>query len=223
MKKHIIITIIIGIISAFIIYKLTYQEQMNILVLGDSLSLGMTAYNVEGYSYNDYLKDYFEENSILREYIPNFSSIDETTNSMLLKITNNSKLKSSNLTIQQAISKAKIITVHLGMDELNNKQIIKTKQIDNYLNNMEKIIKQIRFFNQKQIFIISLYQTNKISLEQVEIINKALNQIAIENNCTFINISNIINKKEYYFNPKNYHLNYKGHKYISEQIINKLQ
>ena len=61
MKKIILLTIIIGAISTFLIYKNFYHEDMNIVALGDGIALGETAFNVQGYSYNDYLKDYYEE------------------------------------------------------------------------------------------------------------------------------------------------------------------
>ena len=167
MKKQIILTIFIGILMAFIIYKITYHEEMNFLALGDGISLGLTAYNVKGYSYNDYLKDYFEDNTILREYISDFASVDETSKSLLNKISNN-ELVSNNMTIQQAISKAKIITISLGMDELNNLKTLKSKNISEYLTNMEKIIKMIRNINKNnQVIITSLYETFKLSKDNV--------------------------------------------------------
>ena len=156
MKKQIILTIFIGILMAFIIYKITYHEEMNFLALGDGISLGLTAYNVKGYSYNDYLKDYFEDNTILREYISDFASVDETSKSLLNKISNN-EISSNNMTIQQAISKAKIITISLGMDELNNFKNLKSKNISEYIYNMEKIIKMIRNINKNNQLVSKKY------------------------------------------------------------------
>ena len=221
MKKQIILTIFIGILMAFIIYKITYHEEMNFLALGDGISLGLTAYNVKGYSYNDYLKDYFEDNTILREYIPDFASIDETSKSLLNKISNNEQLANNNLTIQQAISKAKIITISLGMDELNNIKTLKSKNISEYLINMEKIIKMIRNINKNnQIIITSLYETSKLSKDNVLKINNELQNICEKYKLNYVDITSVILHKEYYMLPNNYYLNYKGHQFISELVKN---
>lgn len=218
MKKQIILTIFTGILMAFIIYKITYHEEMNFLALGDGISLGLTAYNVKGYSYNDYLKDYFEDNTILREYISDFASVDETSKSLLNKISNN-EVASNNMTIQQAISKAKIITISLGMDELNNLKTLKSKNISEYLTNMEKIIKMIRNINKNnQVIITSLYETFKLSKDNVLKINNELNNLANKYNLKFVDISDVVLHKEFYMMPYNYYLNYKGHEYISELV-----
>ena len=218
MKKKIILTILASIFFAFLIYKITYHEEMNFLALGDGLSLGLTAYNVKGYSYNDYLKDYFEENTILREYIADFASVDETSKSLLTKITNNEILENNNLTIQQAISKAKIITISIGMDELNNLKNLKTKNINNYLENVDKILKIIRNINKNKIIITSLYETNKLSSSLTNKINNELNTIASKYHVTYLDISNVASNPKYYMLKDNYYLNYQGHYQICELI-----
>ncbi len=221
MKVKIILTIFFGTLIAIIIFNKTYQEEMNIVTIGDGLSLGYTAYNVKGYSFNDYLKDYYEENSIIKEYITETSQVDETTLNLINKIANNEKLSSKNLTYQQAISNAKIITISLGMDELNNLKTIKNKNIEAYLTNMEKICGLIRNFNKKEIFIIGLYETSKLKPSQVDKINNALEELAQNNKMHFIKIDAKI-KNEFYFNDQSYYINYKGHQVICEEILRQL-
>ncbi len=219
MKKQIILTILTGTILAFFIYKITYHEEMNFLALGDGISLGLTAYNVKGYSYNDYLKDYFEDNTILREYISDFASVDETSKSLLNKLSNNEILKNSNLTIQQAISKAKIITISLGMDELNNLKGLKSKNILEYIDNMDKVMKMIRNINKNgNIIVTSLYESLKLSKDNILKINNELKGIANKYNINFVDITSVILHKDFYMLPNNYYLNYKGHEYICELV-----
>ena len=141
MKKIILLTISIGTILTFVIYKNFYHEDMNIVALGDNVALGQTAYYVKGYSYNDYVKDFYEDNSILKEYITEFISETETTETFLLKLQNNYTLESTNTSITQAISKAKILTIALGMDELNSKQELNSNHIEKYLQNISNINK----------------------------------------------------------------------------------
>ena len=64
MKKIIILTVVCGAILTFIIYKVTYHETLNMLVLGDGLATGITDYDVEGYSFNDYIRDKLEDNNL---------------------------------------------------------------------------------------------------------------------------------------------------------------
>lgn len=222
MKKIIILTILIGTALTFLIYKNFYHEDMNIVALGDGIALGETAYDVQGYSYNDYLRDYYEENSIVKEYIIEFADIEETTKTLLLKLQNNYTLESTNTSITQAISKAKILTISLGMYELNNKSELSTKLIEEYLTNMEKIAKMIYIYNKKSLFLIGIYPTEKISKEQASYINERLKTISETYHFTFIDIEEISNNQNYFFRTKNYYINYKAHRLISEKIIDSI-
>lgn len=218
MKKKILLTIIMGAVVTFLIYKGFYHENMNLVALGDSIATGETAYNVKGYSYNDYLRDYYEENSVLKEYITEFTNPDETTETLILKLQNNYTLESTGLSIVQAISKAKILTIALGMNELNNKKELTTPEITNYLKKMDQILKIIRIYNEKEVFLIGLYPSNKISNEKVKEINEELKMLCNTYQIKYVDIENIPEKKDYFFNQKSYFFNYKGHKYISEKI-----
>jgi len=199
-----------------------YHPKIFILTLGDGISSGETAYEVKGYSFNDYLKDYIEDNSIIGEYITEFTSKEETTETFKMKLDNNYTLESTNTQIQQTISKATILTIALGMNELNSKKELKSKDIENYLNNMNKILKILRIYNDKEMFLISLYPTKKLSLEKVQQINKELKIMCDNNSIKFVDIENIYKTKDYFFNNDSYYLNYKGHRFISEKIIENL-
>lgn len=217
MKKKILLTVIVAAFLTFFIYKHVYHERMNIVTLGDGISTGETAYDVTGYSFNDYLRDYYEETGAVEEYIKEFSIKGETTETLKTKISNNYTLESTNTKIQQAIAEAKILTIAIGMDELNQKNL-KSKQIDQYIENMDKILTVIRIYNNKDIFLISLYPTAVLNKEKVQEINRKLKELSTKHRVTYIDIENITENKEYFFSSNSYYLNYKGHRYISEQI-----
>ena len=200
MRKKIILTILVGSVLTFFIYKIFYHEDMNIMTLGDGVGTGLTAYNVKGYSYNDYLKDYYEKNSILKEYITEFSNAEETTETLILKLQNNYTLESTGLSITQAISKAKILTVSIGMNELSHKMEIETKEIETYINNIEKIFKLLRIYNKKEIFLTSLYETSFLNNTKVTEINNRLKQLCDTYQVHYIDITDILKNKEYIFN-----------------------
>ena len=216
MKKVIILTILASIFLTFFIYKITYNDEIVLVALGDGISLGLTAYNVKGYSYNDYLKDYFEDNNVLDDYIDEFASVDETSKSLVSKIVNNDVV--GNLAIQQVISKASVITISVGMDELNNIKVLKSKDYDNYINNMEKIMRFIKNVNHNKVVITGLYESNKLSKEVVEKVNKRLKVLVDNYGFEFVDISEVINNKDYYLLKNSYYLNYKGHQYIYELV-----
>ena len=222
MRKKIILTILVGSVLTFFIYKIFYHEDMNIMTLGDGVGTGLTAYNVKGYSYNDYLKDYYEKNSILKEYITEFSNAEETTETLILKLQNNYTLESTGLSITQAISKAKILTVSIGMNELSHKMEIETEEIETYLNNIEKIFKLLRIYNKKEIFLTSIYETSFLNNTKVTEINNRLKQLCDTYQVHFIDITNILKNKEYIFNNTSFYFNYRGHRYISEEILKHL-
>ena len=222
MRKKIILTILVGSVLTFFIYKIFYHEDMNIMTLGDGVGTGLTAYNVKGYSYNDYLKDYYEKNSILKEYITDFSNAEETTETLILKLQNNYTLESTGLSITQAISKAKILTVSIGMNELSHKMEIETEVIETYLNNIEKILKLLRIYNKKEIFLTSIYETSFLNNTKVTEINNRLKQLCDTYQVHFIDITNILKNKEYIFNNTSFYFNYRGHRYISEEILKHL-
>lgn len=223
MKKKIILTCIIGSVITFLIYQHFKTDEMNILVLGDGIALGETAYNIEGYSFNDYLKDYYEQESILKEYIHEFAEMEETTETLKMKINNNYVLESTNISIQQAISKAKILTLSIGMYELNNKKEVTSKEITKYIKNIETILKIIRNWNDKKIILLSLYPTKKLNKEKISYVNEELKKLCETYQITYIDIEKISEKKEFFFDNDNYQLNYKGHRYISEKIIESIE
>ena len=65
--------IFLSIVLAYVIYFFNKDEKLNIVSLGDGISSGETFYNIDGISYNNYLKEYFEGKNILKSYNSNFS------------------------------------------------------------------------------------------------------------------------------------------------------
>ena len=91
--KKIFLIILISILIAYLIYIFCHNKTLNILVLGDGVSSGQTSYNVDGLSYNDYLKRYFEseklqemgvdfkigQNEVIVNKCDNLKAVDVTT------------------------------------------------------------------------------------------------------------------------------------------------
>lgn len=217
MKYKILIIILLGTLFTFIIYFHTDRDNLNVLALGDGISTGMTSYHIEGYDYNEYLTEYLNENNRLENYYRNFNEVDETASSLLNKINNNIENIDKNIKLKQAIKEADIITISLGMDELNNyakKNNLGSTKINGYINKYEEVIRILRQLNNKSIYLVSLYETSLINKSKVKKINESLQNLAKQYRITYIDIENIVENQEFFMNKKEYYLNYKGQEYI---------
>lgn len=220
MKYKITIILTIGTILTAFIYMHTTKEEINFLPLGDGIATGMTAFHVEGYNYNDYINEYLNQNFENINYYKGFSETDETITSLLNKITTNEK-NISNIRLKQAIKNADIITISIGMDELNNyvlKNYLGTNRINDFINKYKELIQLLRTLNDEKIYIISLYATNRINENKIEKINKQLQSLAKEYQINYIDIQDINKNKEYFLSSKEYYFSYEGHKYIYEKM-----
>lgn len=223
-KKKLIIIIAIGVILSIGIYRITINNKYNLLSLGDSLASGMTIYNVNGYSYTDYLKDYLKDNNELNDYNNIFVEPGMTISELQTKI-NNNYIKTYNgkeITIQQALKSSNLIIIGIGIDELNElaaKNALTQKNINIYLKNMENLLKLIKKYNNKKVIVLGVYNT--YYLTNANDINSKIEKLSNKYSYDFVDISKVINNDIYFFENSSYYLNYKGHKEIS-RLLKKL-
>lgn len=218
MKKKIILIALLGGILSIIIYFFTQNNELTIMSIGDGLSSGETPYGIEGYSFNDYLKEDYLTKHNLKDYIE-YAIPNKTIKELIYEIKENKEinLKSKKIEIKQAINKADILTIAIGMDELVNVKI--TNQIKNeYLHDLEELLSMIKVLNQKKVVIISLYTWGKNDLLTIEKLNASIRDISLSNSFLFIDINKILMDKEYYLTTDSYYINYIGHKRIYEEI-----
>ncbi len=226
MKYKILIIIVLGTIFTSIIYFFTDKDNLNVLALGDGISTGMTYYRIEGYDYNEYLIEYLNENKKLEHYYKNFNEVDETATNLLAKINNNIENIDNKIKIKQAIKEADIITVALGMDELNNyaqKNNLGSTKLNGYLEKYKDVLKEIRKLNNKSIYIIGLYQTTYLNSNKVKKINEELKNLSKQYHLNYIDIEEITKHKDFFTSNKDYYLNYKGQKFIFDKIKDYLE
>lgn len=222
MKKKLILICAFGLIAIIFIYYSTINNKVKLLTLGDGIASGMTAYNVTGYSYGDYLKDYFKKQNHLQSYINNFAEANKTISNLLDEINKNYSLEINKeaITIQQAIKKANVIIIAIGQDELTSRSLsekINNKDLNNYYKDITQLLKYIRKINHERVILIGLFDA--YNLNNVSLINDELSNIAKDLDCDFLDISNTVKNEEYFFNDTSYYFNYKGHKRVSEELI----
>ena len=218
MKKKIILIALLGGILSIIIYFFTQNNEITIMSIGDGLSSGETPYGIEGYSFNDYLKEDYLTKHSLKDYIE-YAIPNKTMKELIYEIKENKEinLKNKKIEIKQAINRADILTIAVGMDELANIKI--TNQIKNeYLHDLEELLSMIKVLNQKKVVIISLYTWGKNDLLTIEKLNASMRDISLSNGFLFVDINKILMNEEYYLTTDSYYINYIGHKRIYEEI-----
>lgn len=221
MKYKIGIIILLGIILTSLIYFHTTEDKINVLALGDGISTGMTIYHVEGYDYNEYLTEDLNEENNLGNYYRYFNEVDETASNLLTKINNNITSIDKKITLKQAIKEADIITISLGMDELNNyakKNTLGSTKINGFLNKYEEVLSTLRKLNDKKIYVIGLYTSNLIGETKITKINGEIKKLTQKYNLIFIDIENIREQNNFFLQKNNYYTNYKGQEYIYQKI-----
>ncbi len=204
MAKKLFVIVLIGFIITFLLYCILYNTKKDFLAIGDSLAYGLTPYELKGYSFNDYIKESYKSN--IKSYNDSYAIPNMSSRELLDLIITNNKLPENKFTIKQLIEQAEILTIAIGIDEINNKQ-----NISLYLYNMDKILEQITYINKNKITLIGLYSPNN----KIKDINNSLNNIAIKYKTNFLNIAELENDL-YKYKENSYYLNLKGHEKISE-------
>ncbi len=219
MKKKIIIITLLGTILSFIIYFYTKSDEITIVAIGDGLSIGMTPYNIEGYSFNDYLKEDYKTKHKLKNYFFEFASAGKTTKEQIYEIKQNEtiNINNENIEIQRAINEADILTIAIGIDELSQVKIT-NKVKEEYKEDIEELLSIIKMLNHNKVIVLGLYKTKKQDDLIIAKINAIIRDITISNGFTFIDISNISNNPKYFLDKNSYYINYLGHKTIYEEI-----
>lgn len=220
-KYKLLIIIALGIILTILINKNTVRNKINLVSIGDGLSLGMTEYKVAGPSFNDYLKEGLEKKGKINEFNNEFSQYYLTIHELNEYIEDNQLGKYTRTPIKQVIAKADILTISIGLDELVIKSL--NEKIDEYIKNdflldYKILLSSIREFYDKKIIILGLYSAYQLNKSDVLEINSKLNILAGNYNCIYYDLfSYSLNNK--YLNNNSYYINYEGHKKIANDLI----
>lgn len=218
-KQKLILLCFISTFLTFIIYFYTKNDELTLVSLGDSLSIGMTPYDIEGLSFNDYLEHTLKETHKLKKYIPSFSKNNQTIKDLIYEIKENKTItfKNEQIEIKRAINEADILTLAIGTDELSTKKI--TKEIkEEFQLNFTELLKSIANLNYNKVIVLSLYNTKNKDILTTNKLNAIIRDITLTHNFIFLDINELLKDQDIYFNQESYYLNYKGHKKISKEI-----
>ena len=193
--------------------------------IGDSSSLGINSYGNKTYGYNDYIKNYLETNNFLNSYNNIFSKSKYRISELNNDIINNKDVIYNNRTynIRKSLRETDLLTIFIGMDEVidlinrNN-----TSEIDNLINNMDNLIKNIKLYCKNKIILIGYYNPydNIDFYKLFSYISDKYIEIAKKYNIIYVDINNIVsNDKTILPNKNDYHLTSKGYLKISNRVI----
>ncbi len=224
-KYKIFIIIIISIIFTFIIYKSLYTSKINILSIGDGISSGQTPYNIDGISYNDYLKEYYSTKNLLNNYNCNYSYKNNTISTFIKELDSNNIDITSNMHIKQIINKATIITINIGEEELTKKSStdgLTLEDIDEYISEYHYLLNEIHKNTDAKVIVISFYENEYLGKQDVILLNSKLANIVKKYNYIFINVSDLLKNVDYFLTSSSMYFSYKAHHIIAEMIINSI-
>ena len=266
-RYKLLLIILIGGAITFLINTTSVKSKIDLVSIGDGLSLGMTPYNVAGNSFNDYIKEYLIRGELSPSQGRTLLSLEteeerkKYLDKLLVKEVNirdveylekKNKLGSFNnefseghlrihelndyledntlgrftrLPIKQILAKADVITIAIGIDELADISLyeeISTKIIEDYLREMENLLKIIREFYDKEIVVISLYPAYNFERKDAIEINRGLSKIAAKYNSKYLDIIAYSLNESYFLDKTSYYMNYLAHEHIANEIINML-
>ena len=224
-KYKLIIIILISALLAYGIYFVSKEDKLKIVALGDGISSGQTSFNIDGISFNDYLKDYYESKKLLKYFNTNYSYKNYKISDLINDMKINALVKNEKIYINQMLHKSDVITLAIGEEELVKLSI--TNDLDNEV--LKKLIVEydnllfmLKKITDAKIILIGFYENKYLDKSDVIILNSEISNIAIKYKVTFINISDLMLNKEYYLDNNSYYFNYKGHKAIAQMIIHSI-
>lgn len=225
MKKILLILIIA--ITVFLIYLFNIDNKIYYL------SIDSNNESEENCNYNESVENYLLTRNKLEKIVSNFSKNNYLVTDLINDIKNNKKItiNKKNITLKNALIKADLFTLFIGMNEINNKTLLINKTdlkqynyIDNLLIDIDAMLNLIRQYCKEDVFIIGVYypyeEYNKDVADLYSYYNDKYKSLAEKYNMSYIDLYNpFLENKDYLSSTENLSPSLKGYKYIAEQII----
>ncbi len=226
MKK--ILLILIVFITVFLIYLFNIDTKIYYLSL-ESLN----EYSDENGDYDESIINYLTTNKKLEKAVVEFSKNNYLVNDLSKDIKDNKKIiiGGKNITLKNALIKADLVTMFVGMNEINNQLLLSKNSnlkqynyVDNLLIDLDKLLSLTREYCKEDIFIIGVYYPyQEYKAELVDLFsyyNERYKELANKYNMKYIDIYNpFLENTSYLSSTGNISPSLKGYKYISDQII----
>ena len=211
-----ILFILILFLSCFIIYNVTIDDEVYYVSLGNSLSL-------EEENYTTYVKDYLIKNDLLEEYNDNFIDNNYRITDLYSMIKNNTVV--DNITMNQVLKKADIITLSIGMNELYYNMLVSNNSVYDNVNemikDMEKLFYEIDRYSHDKVFVLGSYNITDNNQDVVNYYNYKLQKLVKKYDFIYLDLEKIVDKNEFVDN--NFNLKYDQYIEISKIIVEKIK
>lgn len=186
----------------FIVLIILAVLLINFLFIDDKIYY-LNLNTIDSNDYSIYYKEYLEKNHNL-EYYNNYYNVKDYRITDLIRMIKDNKeitIDGKKQKIENAIIKADIITVWVGMSEIKYK--IDTTDIeelykysDTILTDLEELFLLLRKISKEKIIFMNFYNPGNEQYDEViKYLNTKMNAIAIEYKIDILDVNHIINKK----------------------------
>lgn len=186
----------------FIVLIILAVLLINFLFIDDKIYY-LNLNTIDSNDYSIYYKEYLEKNHNL-EYYNNYYNVKDYRITDLIRMIKDNKeitIDGKKQKIENAIIKADIITIWVGMNEIKYK--IDTTDIeelykysDTILTDLEELFLLLRKISKEKIIFMNFYNPGNEQYDEViEYLNTKMNAIAIEYKIDVLDVSHVINKK----------------------------
>lgn len=224
------------------IYLMTVNNKIYYVALGDSLAAGQNPYGSVAYGYADYVADYLKGEDKLAFYTKKFAVSGYRTIDLINDINANKKISIDNeeTTIKHALTKADVVTISIGANDLfykmgiNNldlayySEIDLKKYVDEVVFDVEKLIILTKKYCKEDIILVGYYNPlwhmKKSYAKELDPIfvyaNEKMIGISKKYNLYYVNIHTLFEKNSDFLpNPLDIHPSAGGYNAISKSII----
>lgn len=188
MKLKMILFLVLIILFIFLINLSNQDKEIYYVNIDSTNSL----------TYNKVIYKRLKKNNKLERYINKFSKKDYRTTDLINDIENNKKI--NNQTIQNALIKSDLLTLYIGVNDINYK--IDNKEelydyTDQVIDDIDKLLKLIRVYSKEKIYLIGFKNNKDTSYDDYfNYTNTRLKSICEEHKIIFIDINNNKSIKE---------------------------
>lgn len=230
MKMKIVIVLAFFSLLILISYFQNNSREVNYTILGDK---ELFSNNLKSVNFSDLIYKDLDEQNILGFYSKDFIRKDIRIIDVINDIDNN--VSEDNITIQNILKRTNILVISIGNNEINYKlskidsDINNDSEIYKYLDEIimdaENLIDKIQDINKCQIIFLGYYNdTNNINNDKYySYINKKIETLSKDKNFDFINLFDLLNKKEKYLTQTSpIYITNEGNMAIYSKIVSKI-
>ena len=200
MKIKKILVLVLIILVVFFIYLTTLDKKVYYLSIGDYVTTGID----NDFVWNEQIVTYLEDKNKFEVYVNNFFLLILRTTDLYYMIEENEKVSINNKekTIKNALIKADLLTLSIGMNDFIYKMSIDENNnlndlynyVDEVMLDLDKLLSIIRTYCKEDIIITNYYVPvnliNENNIKMIEYANKSLMEIVKQYNINYIDISN---------------------------------